>query len=220
MTQSSNGSKNGSREEKASRLKEERLLLITGVGAETMENIISLVQPGSNGSRSLESSSKKVAKEFLRLDSKSLDDERCTIIESLFTIAEVWEARSTCLRGHAGAVIATPNGGVLSQGYNGAPRGVQHCTEGGCIIDQDHCVRSIHAEMNAIIWAAYRGIGLGGEGNILVSTVRPCIRCTMAAINAGITQIYYDRPYSSDDEEEVFRIAEEAGMTIFQRGEL
>lgn len=173
---------------------------------------------------------------------------RPSIVQTLFQVAEAWEKRSTCPRGRAGCVVATTRGEVLSQGYNGAPRGVAHCVEDGCVIEPGvcpkcsgsgiiysderafaidcprcggsrvlggHCIRSVHAEMNAIIWAARRGAGL--EGSTLVSTVRPCIRCSMAIIQAGIETIWYDRAYQSDDETTAFRLLSEAGVSIKHR---
>lgn len=142
-------------------------------------------------------------------------DIRPTMIETLFDIAQAWERRSTCLRGTAGAVIATHSGGVLSQGYNGAPRGISHCTDVGCILDGNHCVRSVHAEMNAIIWAAQAGIAL--RGGMLVSTMRPCIRCAIAIIQAGISRVYYDYAYDSDDMTTALLLFEEAGVDVYRR---
>lgn len=143
---------------------------------------------------------------------------RPTIHDTLFTVAEAWALRSTCLRGSAGCVITTPSGGVLSQGYNGAPRGLPHCTEAGCLIENDHCIRTVHAEMNAIIWAANQGIAL--DGGVLYSTVRPCIRCAVAVVQAGISCVYYDQPYGSDDVDAVRKLFFDAKVWFIHRGDI
>lgn len=151
--------------------------------------------------------------------SQQTEDSRPSLIETLVETATAWERRSTCLRGKAGCVIVTDQGGVLSQGYNGAPHGLAHCTEVGCLLEWTnlgslggHCVRSVHAEMNAIIWAARMGIRL--EGSTLVSTVRPCLRCTTALIQAGVKKVIYVRDYPSDDYTNAVGLLESAGVTM------
>lgn len=114
-------------------------------------------------------------------------------------LAELWASRSTCVRAAVGCVITDANGFVLSSGYNGAPSGVQHCTDVGCLLDPDgHCVRSVHAEMNAIITAAKTGVPLAG--GTIYTTTRPCVRCTVALIQAGIKTIVWKKHYKSESE--------------------
>jgi dCMP deaminase len=122
---------------------------------------------------------------------------RPTLDETVFKIARLWSERSTCPRGKAGCVITDTYGGVISQGYNGAPRGIAQCLDDGCIIEGDHCVRSVHAEMNAIIWAARTGVSLVG-GHVYCTT-RPCIRCAIALIQTDVTSVRFLDPYESDD---------------------
>src|SRR5690242_20072701 len=111
-------------------------------------------------------------------------------------LAEVWKARSTCPRGQVGCVVVSQDGYVLTSGYNGAPRGLPHCYEHGCIMDDHHCVRAIHAEMNAFIQSSRQGVSL--QGGILYTTKRPCVRCCIALIQAGVKHVVFREAYHSD----------------------
>src|SRR5262252_3398742 len=111
--------------------------------------------------------------------------------EMLMEIALVVKQRSTCLRRQVGAVLAL-DGRVLSTGYNGAPSGVPHCTPYNCNAEKP-CLDTIHAEANAIAFAARHGIST--RGAFLYCTASPCRECAKLLINAGITQLYYDEEY-------------------------
>lgn len=112
--------------------------------------------------------------------------------ESLMRSALVWGRRSTCSRADVGAVIAR-EGRILVQGYNGAPAGLPHCT------DQDHppvtetCRVAIHAEANAIVWAARTGVRL--EESSLYVTSSPCPACARLVVNAGIIKVFAHTMY-------------------------
>lgn len=94
--------------------------------------------------------------------------------------------RSTCPRISVGAVLVKDKE-VVSTGYNGAPRGMKHCTEAGCILDKsNHCIRSVHAEANAIIKAR-----CNIQGAELFCTHMPCLECCKLIINVGINKVYY-----------------------------
>lgn len=113
-----------------------------------------------------------------------------------FELARAVSKRSTCLRKHIGAVIV-PRRGVLVLGYNGAPEGKPHCLDVGCEIGPDGgCLRTQHAESNAIAWAARNGIAL--EGATLYTTVSPCLPCAKLIINAGIKSVLYLEQYRDD----------------------
>ena len=93
-----------------------------------------------------------------------------------------------------GAVLVDDANRIVASGYNGSPRGLPHCMEVGCILDSDgHCIRSIHAEENAILQCAIHGIST--EGLTLYSTHRPCTRCTMRLFQAGIRTVFYLTEY-------------------------
>lgn len=116
-------------------------------------------------------------------------------------LAELTAQRSTCNRGHVGAVIVRDYS-ILSTGYNGAPSGLPHCTDVGCLVYEsrnpngeieENCFRSIHAEINAIAQAAKNGVSIRGA-NIYI-THSPCFHCLKVLINIGITTVYYRKPY-------------------------
>jgi dCMP deaminase len=111
--------------------------------------------------------------------------------------------RSTCLRRSVGAVIVRDKR-ILSTGYNGAPRGLAHCAEVGCLREKmgipsgqrPELCRGLHAEQNAIIQAALYGTPI--EGSTLYCTTQPCVICAKMLINAGIVRIVYANPYPDE----------------------
>lgn len=112
-------------------------------------------------------------------------------------------SRSTCLRRKVGAAIVR-NKRVLTTGYNGAPSGVAHCLDVGCLRDQlgipsgqrHELCRGLHAEQNAIIQAATHGVSI--EGADLYCTNLPCIICAKMIINSHIRRVYYLDGYADD----------------------
>ena len=107
-------------------------------------------------------------------------------------IAREVATRSTCDRKHVGAVIVRDKT-ILSTGYNGSIKGLPHCDEVGCEMVDGHCVRTTHAEANAIVQAAKNGIQIN-QSEIYV-TASPCYDCFKLIANAGINVIYYDEFY-------------------------
>lgn len=110
--------------------------------------------------------------------------------------------RGTCSRARVGAVIVTTDHAIVATGYNGAPRGLPHCTEVGCLeyvtINPDgsqdrYCNRTIHAEINAITQAATNGVSI--RGTVMYVTHTPCVRCCLVLLNSGVYRIVYDKPY-------------------------
>ena len=120
--------------------------------------------------------------------------------------------RSTCPRKSVGAVIVRDKT-VLSTGYNGSVRGAPHCTEVGCLMENDHCVRTVHAEANALVQAAHNGIRL--EGAEIYVTASPCFNCFKLIVNAGIRTICYGEFYRDD---KVLQFAEELGIEMVHLG--
>ena len=117
--------------------------------------------------------------------------ERISRDRLLMDVALLFKARATCLRRKVGAVLAR-DGRILSTGYGGAPAGVDHCTPETCSPDKP-CLRTIHAEANAVAWAARSGIAT--EPSTLYTTASPCIECAKLLINAGIQRVVYDEEY-------------------------
>jgi len=111
-------------------------------------------------------------------------------------IARIVSKRSTCIRRHVGAVIVKDKR-ILSTGYNGAPKGLKHCMDSGCLREKMNIAsgerhelcRGLHAEQNAIIQAALHGVSINGAE--IYSTHLPCSICMKMIINAGITKVTY-----------------------------
>ena len=112
------------------------------------------------------------------------------------SIAQLVATRSTCLRRKVGAVLVKDKR-VIATGYNGAPTGVRHCEETGCLREKlgiksgerHELCRGLHAEQNVIISAAYYGVTT--EGTTLYSTHLPCIICSKMLINAGVERVFF-----------------------------
>ncbi|KNF09725.1 deoxycytidylate deaminase [Gottschalkia purinilytica] len=141
---------------------------------------------------------------------------RPTWDEYFMEIVHVVKKRSTCLRRQVGAVIVKENR-ILSTGYNGAPTGIRHSSETGCLRDklkvpsgQRHeLCRGLHAEQNAIVHAAKCGVNI--DGSTIYVTTQPCIVCTKMIINAGITKVIYEEDYPDEMAKEFL---EEAGIQL------
>jgi len=118
-------------------------------------------------------------------------------------IARLVARRSTCLRRSVGAILVKDKR-ILATGYNGAPSGLAHCKEVGCIREQNdipsgqrhELCRGLHAEQNAIIQAAYHGISIR-EATLFCTTL-PCSICLKMLINAGITEIVFEQGYPDE----------------------
>jgi dCMP deaminase len=117
--------------------------------------------------------------------------------------ALAWSELSTCDRLHAGAVIFTPDFHQISQGYNGSLPGFPHCDQSGHEMIEGHCVRTLHAEGNALAQAK-RLLGNLSFMHIL-STHYPCLLCTKEIIREGITHVYYLNPYGREEELRIAR---------------
>lgn len=119
------------------------------------------------------------------------------------TIAAEVATRSTCLRRRVGAVLVKDKR-ILSTGYNGAPRNLQHCIVTGCLREKENIpsgqrheiCRALHAEQNALLQAATYGVAI--EGATLYCTTQPCVLCAKMLINAGIEKIYIAESYPDE----------------------
>ncbi len=138
---------------------------------------------------------------------------RPTWDEYFMTIATQVATRSTCLRRRVGAVLVHQKR-ILATGYNGAPRGLRHCAETGCLRQQlnvpsgqrHEICRALHAEMNALLQAAMYGIPV--EGADLYCTTQPCILCAKMLINAGVKRIYMKEGYPDEMAVEMLKEAD------------
>ena len=117
-------------------------------------------------------------------------------------------SRSTCDRKHIGAVIVRDKT-ILSTGYNGSIRGLAHCDEIGHLMENGHCVRTVHAEANAITQAAKNGVNIS-DAEIYI-TASPCWTCFKLLANSGIKKITYGEFY---EDERIFEAAKLAGIEL------
>lgn len=120
------------------------------------------------------------------------NEERATWDQYFMDLAYSVAKRSTCPRLSVGAVIVKDRH-ILSTGYNGAVSGATHCTDAGCYMVGGSCVRSVHAEQNAILMASKHGISLKGAD--IYVTHEPCYNCTKYIIQSGIKRVFYQNPY-------------------------
>jgi dCMP deaminase len=114
-------------------------------------------------------------------------------------MAKVAATRSTCDRKNVGAVIVSQDNHLISTGYNGAPRGWPSCDEAGHelmeVNGRQSCQRTIHAEENAILQAARKGVAVWGT--VIYTTAAPCYDCARRIAQVGIAAVYYAEVYTS-----------------------
>jgi len=142
--------------------------------------------------------------------------QRPTLDEYFMEIAQVVAKRSTCLRNQVGAVIVIDKR-ILSTGYNGAPRNLQHCLDIGCIRQQQNIAsgtrhelcRAVHAEQNAIIQSALHGVST--ENATLYCTHQPCVLCAKMIINSKIKRVVFSNHYP---DEEAMNFFNSAGVEV------
>lgn len=156
-------------------------------------------------------STKKSSKKSVRYLRPSWD-------EYFMEVADAVSKRATCDRGRSGCVIAKDKQ-ILATGYVGSPVGFPHCDEVGHDLrksfEEDgsigvHCVRTVHAEQNAIVQAARRGIAI--DGATVYCRMTPCKTCAMLIINSGIKRVYAERKYHTGSESE--KMFKKAGIKL------
>lgn len=133
-------------------------------------------------------------------------------------LARLVAKRSTCLRRNVGAVLVKGDR-IIATGYNGAPRGLSHCFDVGCLREQEgipsghryELCRGVHAEQNAIINAATYGVSTVGA--VLYCTNQPCILCARMLINAGVNKVIHQGDFS---DELALKFFEEAGVEVVE----
>jgi dCMP deaminase len=140
--------------------------------------------------------------------------------EYFMSFARLASSRSSCLRRQVGAVIVRDRR-IISTGYNGAPAGVRHCLETGCLREKlgipagerHELCRGLHAEQNAIIQAALHGVST--QGGTVYCTHLPCGICAKMLINAGVRDVVVDSGYPDEVAGDMFK---EAGVRVTKRG--
>lgn len=103
--------------------------------------------------------------------------------EYWFDIAKMVATRATCPRKHVGVVIVNGKNQIQSTGYNGSESGADHCDDVGCLMDNGHCIRTVHAERNALAQLPLAARLLMGDGYTMYSTLQPCEECTKKITN-------------------------------------
>ncbi len=123
-------------------------------------------------------------------------------------IAREVATRSTCDRKFVGAVVVRDRS-ILATGYNGSIRGLHHCDEQGHLMEDGHCVRTVHAEANAIVQAARNGVRI--EGASIYVTASPCWGCFRLIANAGISRIVFGEFYRDN---KIFEFSQQLGIEL------
>jgi dCMP deaminase len=128
--------------------------------------------------------------------------------EYFMNIATEVATRATCDRKHVGAVIVRDKS-ILATGYNGSVRGLGHCDDEGHLMEDGHCVRTVHAEANAIVQAARNGMRIDGAS--IYVTASPCWGCFRLIANAGIVRIVFGEFYR---DQKIFDVSQKLGIEL------
>jgi dCMP deaminase len=139
------------------------------------------------------------------------DSGRVDWDDYFMAIARQVATRSTCDRKHVGAVLVRDKM-ILASGYNGSLRGLEHCDDVGHLMQDDHCVRTVHAEANALVQAARNGVRIDGSG--IYVTASPCFSCFKLIANCGISRIVFGEFYR---DERIYSFSEQLGITLVHR---
>jgi dCMP deaminase len=125
------------------------------------------------------------------MEKAKLKHRRMERPEAYMQVAEVIAKRSSCNRAQVGAVLIDPiTNHIVAMGYNGSGKGSPHCTDVGCLMHRGHCVRTIHAELNAVLHLEHQY-----ENLHLYCTHKPCYQCLKALVGARVTRIIYKIDY-------------------------
>lgn len=125
------------------------------------------------------------------------------------SIARIVSTRATCDRLHTGTVLVKDKR-IVSTGYNGSPQGLDHCDDVGHLMEDGHCVRTVHGEHNALLQAAATG-GVSTRGTTLYTLYAPCIHCCKYIVAAGVAQVVIWKLYRGERSVDYLR---EAGLEV------
>lgn len=142
-----------------------------------------------------------------------MGQERSSWDQYFMDIAVQVATRATCDRKHVGAVLVRDRT-ILSTGYNGSIRGLPHCDDGGHMMENGHCVATVHAEANAIIQAAKNGVGI--DGATIYTTASPCWPCFKLIANSGCKRIVFGEFYRDP---RIFEFAVKLDIALVALGE-
>ena len=140
-----------------------------------------------------------------------MTEERLSWTDYFMANAELISKRSTCDRAFVGAVLVKDKR-IIATGYNGGVSATENCNEAGHQMDDGHCIRTVHAEMNALIQCAKEGISTNNTE--IYVTHFPCINCTKALLQAGIKKITYKANYRPHPF--AIKLLEDKGVPYYQ----
>lgn len=140
-----------------------------------------------------------------------MTDKRIPWDQYFMAQALLLSLRSTCTRLEVGATLVRDRR-IIAGGYNGSVSGDTHCIDDGCYLVDGHCIRTIHAEMNAILQCAK--LGISTEGAEIYVTHFPCLQCTKALLQAGVKTIHYLHNYHNDPYG--LELIEQVGGSVYQ----
>lgn len=143
------------------------------------------------------------------MDTEKAQTFRPTWDDYFMAIARIVATRASCDRLHAGAVLVK-NNRIVSTGYNGAPPGLEHCDDKGHLLEDGHCVRTIHGEHNALLQAAVIG-GTSTKHSTLYTLYSPCIHCAKYTAAAGVERVIIGKIYRNED---VVDYLKQAGIEV------
>lgn len=133
--------------------------------------------------------------------------------EYFMEMAYVVAKRATCDRKHVGAVLVDRDNRIVATGYNGSAHGMPHCDDEGHLLKnidgRDSCIRTLHAESNAIDYA-----GKNSDGGTIYTTCIPCYDCAKRIVNAGIVYVAYDEFYESRNTDMTLQYFKDARVTV------
>ncbi|ALA51188.1 dCMP deaminase [Shouchella clausii] len=152
-----------------------------------------------------------VGDRFYNLSERGKAMERISWDQYFLAQSKLLSLRSTCPRLKVGATIVRDKR-IIAGGYNGSVSGSDHCLDKGCYVVDNHCIRTVHAEVNALLQCAKFGVPTAGAE--IYITHFPCIHCTKSLIQAGIARVYYAKDYKNHPyAEELFN---EAGIPCIE----
>lgn len=134
---------------------------------------------------------------------------RENIDDYFLRITEIVGSRSTCDRGHVGCIIVRDKQ-ILSTGYSGSPKGIEHCSDAGHEMEDNHCIRTTHAEANALCQAAKNGTPI--NNGTLYCSMTPCYSCAKMIINSGIVKVIVYQDYHASEKTKI--IFKKAGIEL------
>jgi dCMP deaminase len=145
------------------------------------------------------------------LAERIVSEPRKTWDEYFMRIADEVATRATCDRRHVGAVLVRDRS-ILATGYNGSVRGLPHCDDVGHQMRDGHCVRTVHAEANAVAQAARNGVRI--DGATLYCTILPCLACMQLLANAGVVRVVAGGEYHGHLDAETMTLGIAAGLSV------